>query len=397
MESNRVIAVIAHTISIVAGLTVIALALLEIPTSIILIFLFVALIFVNVSLALKSNKLFRQVSQKYKTPYRILTVGVLPVISILVIIYAIVSLSTNQLQLVSIRVVPELSLWDNLSNKDDTRVLGFRENSIYLWNKWRWLPEPETNYNYEITYRDTSLRIVYALIRLYFENSSSLDKSCIPYSELFSSERYTDFRFQLINNYRSGGDFFQCLRTVWPINIVPISDERIYNRVLTAIKEFELDFFRDHRPIFEIIIQNNSEQEWVIVSTSIDMKNIIVDTTPTAYGGNTLSISGFYDISIDNLEDEQYKEWLKQKSEQNPFGFIEHYPNLLRSTSYELAEPRIVVPAKGNCRFIFRVVKGYVWQCMIRFRFNYGQKKELRSSWYIFEPTTHPTKRQFVR
>lgn len=391
MTQDRKLNYFSQAITLILGVLALALAFSNQPTYIFLIVLIITLISINIHIARTTFRFFRALAQTNILLYRSLTYAILPLVWILLILVLMNITMTNQVRIISVIVKSDLSHWDNIYNRDNSKNITFKESSTYLWNKWRWLPEPFGNYNYDQTQRDTTLRIVHEYLKDYLDSADFSISDCSTYYKMILNEDYSTFRFEVISNYLRKGNLFKCISSIRP-QISYISHDA---REIKALSSFSSDFLRDHRPIFEIIVQNNTEKDHVLLSVNIDMKDLKVDTTPKAHGGNTLDISGFYDIALDNLIDADYLEWLKNKSAAHQFGFIKIYPKLVSSSAQELMEPRILIPANGSARFILRFVSGYYWPCKLRFRFAYNANRSLKSGWYDFIPITNPTYNYF--
>ena len=299
----------------------------------------------------------------------------------------------SRLKLVSIQVDEQRSLWMNSYGDDGnqaTEVIEFKENTVYLWNKWRWLPKPVGNYEYDGKKQDRNLRKVFEYLKGTPIQRGATPQICPNIADSLFMSDYSHFRQAVVWNYVVGGGLFACLKSIWPspeqVNEISNYDMELWE----ALKEFELDFFRDKHPIFNIIIENHIPHDVLLIDAELQMRHLFVDTSPAAYGGTALTNAGQYDWKLENMSYHPYQEWFANLDSLYPFGFRRTYSESLPN-SYHSFSPALVVPQDGFLEFSIRFVGGYRWPCEIRFIFNFNDGRSTHSKWLKFYPTSHPT------
>lgn len=277
-------------------------------------------------------------------------------------------------------------LWQNIN--DDSEIIGFKEISSKVWNKWRWLPTEKNIVEfYSKTTRYQQLRIIHN----YFQNSDIIHEDLINISDL-RILKYSSFDLffeKIIETYIKGGSLFSTIHKIWFDKEnnpkYGFRQDSIYNALLS----FRNDFLKTNQPFFDITIGSKSNNYFEIVKGYIEMKDIIVDTYPKAYGGYKLeSVETIY-WNLDCYDAPEFIAWKLEKEKMSPNGFKLVFPQKLQSKQFSI--PDLIVPSNEPMKFSIVFEDGYAWwKCKIRFTFITLEGNEIVSSWYIFEPTSNP-------
>jgi serine/threonine protein kinase len=293
--------------------------------------------------------------------------------------------ASGELRIDRIRIASEACLWKQTSASD--QVIGFEEDTIYLWNKWR--HEGMAKRAGALP----NLRTVHGYLQSVLAGNKPKETSSLRYADFIRNSSFEAFLNAVIQNYTRRGDadakqgqLFASIKTIWPsreaMDEIRNNDQQTYE----ALHEFEMDFFRNKHPIFDIILTNLSSEDIVLHSAVLDMRNIDVDTRPKAYGGGSvIDIAAEYDWRLTNLQDKDFSKWLQSK-DTPPLGFNDVYKGILQPSRFEL-EPPLLVKGRQPVRFRVRFVSGYRWPCDIRFAFYYGKKQGVATQWFFFTPT----------
>jgi hypothetical protein len=179
------------------------------------------------------------------------------------------------------------------------------------------------------------------------------------------------------------------LKAIWPPSDVMADVHKRNIDLHKALHSFELDFFRDKNPIFDVVILNHSKGEMVIHSASLEMRNVQVRIEPPVQAGepHTLPVVAEYDWRLINLEDQGFTAWLTPLRERGrKMGHASGvYKDKLQASQFEL-DPPAVAPAGQPVRIRIRFTGGYSWPCEIRFSFFSGKENRADSDWFQFQP-----------
>lgn len=299
----------------------------------------------------------------------------------------------NDFSIVRISLAEKLCHWNNIiqtTGKDELKTVGFIENTLQLWDKWKNLPD-------DLSMAPTHYRRLLD-VQLFLKNQimhnpdiinqNGIISDCNNSYAIVTDSTFTCFADQIHNSFLTGNNLINCLKLIWPEDEVIRMQKNLDLNIGIALQEFEKDFFREKHPIFEIIIKNNTEDEIVIDKAIFEIKNISVDMTPRSYGGSPLTIAIVYDWTLTSLRDKSFIEWFNKLNLEYPFGFKSTYEPVIKSL-IEL-DPPIRISSKSNIRFMVKISDGYRWPCDIRFSFCSIDKYKAKSKWYKFIPFTHP-------
>jgi hypothetical protein len=178
------------------------------------------------------------------------------------------------------------------------------------------------------------------------------------------------------------------LRAAWPLGEELKALEKTDLSTHTALHQFRLAFFRDEKPLFDIILQSKSRDSVVFYFAEIQMTDILVERWVPVKGlihGGTLDAAAEYNWRVSPFDDPMFDAWVKKKSSSvDPW---KAYYREVAKLRFEL-DPPLVVPAGEPARLRVRFHNNPSRDpCKLRFVFLYGQGKRVASPWYDWQPT----------
>lgn len=304
----------------------------------------------------------------------------------------------SRLVLTEVRVVENSCQWLNLMERshDNQKVIGFKENSIEVWKKWRWLPNES---NLKNIYANTAqLKDIHNTYSVFILESKKLKNSvqggindhyCLKSNSIISDSTFEVFFYHLIESYLTGNQFINCLNNLWPAEDDLIMIKKRIPKLHESLISFKNDFLRTSTPIFNFIIQNNFPDAKIISKGIFLIKNIKVNTFPKNYGSYILESVYNYKWEPNNFENPDFIEWFSHESSKYPYGINSTYSEVISSDIINLY-PKLVVKGDSPVSFNINIIGGYNWPCQIKFVFYTDENEKIESEWYTFKPTSNP-------
>lgn len=300
--------------------------------------------------------------------------------------------SDPRVKIARIRIIADSSQWKNIY--ENNQIIGFKNDIFSTREKWSQFFRSNMEKNLEGNEMNEKLLLVYNYLKQKIENNcDNLNinyNNCEQSYKLILESDFETFRNALIDTFwslyeKENKTLFKCIKTLWPQSEESITLKNQMPNTYYALFELSIDLFRDVSPIFDIIIENNTESEIVIHSASLGMRNILFDE-PAAGGpsGKTLEVSAGYNWDLNTLKDKKLQKWIRNYLGKLDLPVI--YDKSILNLNFEL-DPPLIIQRDGSNRFIIKFTRGYRRQSEIRFNFYYKEKKGIvYSSWYRFIP-----------
>lgn len=291
-----------------------------------------------------------------------------------------------------IRIFTDSSHWKN--TYENNQIVGFKNDISSTQSKWFKFHRSNMDKTLEGNKMNEKLLLLYKYLKQKIsKNRNNLDIDLDNYEKLFKLIMESDFdtfRNNMIStfwnlDFKDNTELFKSIKALWPQSEeLTILKDQMPNTYY-ALFELYMDLFRDVNPIFDIIIENNTESEIIIHSASLSMRNILF-TEPYVGGpsGKTLEVSAEYDWELNTLKDKKLQNWIKSHLDKLDLPVI--YDKSVLNSNFEL-DPPLIIQGDSSNRFMIKFTKGYYKQSEIRFNFFYRKKRGvIHSNWYRLIP-----------
>ena len=314
-------------------------------------------------------------------------------------------LSDPRINIVRTRISTDSSQWKNIY--ENNQIIGFKNDILSIEEKWFKFHRSNMDKDLKGNKMNEKLLLAYNYLKQkIIKNSSNLNinfNDCEQSYKLIIESDFETFRNAMVNtfwnlDFKDNKELFKYIKPLWPQSEELTLLKNQMPNTYYALFELYMDLFRDVKPIFDIIIENNTKNEIIIHSASLNMRNILFDEIEFGgMPGTTLDVSAEYNWNLNNLKDLKLQKWVKKyldKLDYKTYDLPVIYDKSILSLNFEL-DPPLIIQGNSSNRFYIRFAEGYqlsisglmMYSSEIQFKFYYREKKGIVcSNWYRFTP-----------